>query len=105
MTITTQLIDGKAVAAQLRAEVKTQAAALPFKPGLAVVLVGEDPASQVYVSHKIKACEEAGFDSRLIRLPADATQADLLAHILHGTVGHILGGAIGLFFGRHFLAI
>lgn len=81
MTITTQLIDGKAVAAQLRAEVKTQAAALPFKPGLAVVLVGEDPASQVYVSHKIKACEEAGFDSRLIRLPADATQADLLAQV------------------------
>jgi methylenetetrahydrofolate dehydrogenase (NADP+) / methenyltetrahydrofolate cyclohydrolase len=81
MTITTQLIDGKAVAAQLRAEVKTQAAALNFKPGLAVVLVGEDPASQVYVSHKIKACEEAGFDSRLIRLPADATQADLLAQV------------------------
>ncbi len=81
MTIQTQLIDGKAVAAQLRAEVKNQAAALSFKPGLAVVLVGEDPASQVYVSHKIKACEEAGFDSRLIRLPADATQADLLAQV------------------------
>lgn len=81
MTIQTQLIDGKAVAAQLRAEVKTQAAALSFKPGLAVVLVGEDPASQVYVSHKIKACEEAGFDSRLIRLPADATQDDLLAQV------------------------
>jgi methylenetetrahydrofolate dehydrogenase (NADP+) / methenyltetrahydrofolate cyclohydrolase len=81
MTITTQLIDGKAVAAQLRAEVKTQAAALNFKPGLAVVLVGDDPASQVYVSHKIKACEEAGFESRLIRLPADATQAQLLAQV------------------------
>jgi methylenetetrahydrofolate dehydrogenase (NADP+) / methenyltetrahydrofolate cyclohydrolase len=81
MTIETQLIDGKAVAAQLRAEIKTQTAGLPFKPGLAVVLVGDDPASQVYVSHKIKACEEAGFESRLIRLPADATQAQLLAQV------------------------
>ncbi len=79
--IHTLLIDGKAVAAQLRADVKAQAAALSFKPGLAVVLVGDDPASQVYVSHKIKACEEAGFDSRLIRLPADATQDQLLAQV------------------------
>jgi methylenetetrahydrofolate dehydrogenase (NADP+) / methenyltetrahydrofolate cyclohydrolase len=81
MILETQLIDGKAVAAQLRANIKTQAAGLPFKPGLAVVLVGDDPASQVYVSHKIKACEEAGFESRLIRLPADATQAQLLAQV------------------------
>jgi methylenetetrahydrofolate dehydrogenase (NADP+)/methenyltetrahydrofolate cyclohydrolase len=81
MTIQTTLIDGKAVAAQLRAEIKTQAAVLNFKPGLAVVLVGDDPASQVYVSHKIKACEEANFDSRLIRLPADATQTELLAQV------------------------
>jgi methylenetetrahydrofolate dehydrogenase (NADP+) / methenyltetrahydrofolate cyclohydrolase len=79
--VITTLIDGKAVAAQLREQIKAQAATLNFKPGLAVVLVGDDPASQVYVSHKIKACEEAGFDSRLIRLPADATQATLLSHI------------------------
>jgi methylenetetrahydrofolate dehydrogenase (NADP+)/methenyltetrahydrofolate cyclohydrolase len=80
-TIQTQLIDGKAVAAQIREQVKAQAAALNFKPGLAVVLVGDDPASQVYVSHKIKACEEAGFESRLVRMPADASQADLLAQV------------------------
>ncbi len=79
--IQTTLIDGKAVAAQLRAQIKTQVAALNFKPGLAVVLVGDDPASQVYVSHKIKACDEAGFDSRLIRLPTGASQADLLAQV------------------------
>ncbi len=90
MSIQTTLIDGKAIAAQIREQVreqaKAQAAALGFKPGLAVVLVGDDPASQVYVSHKIKACEEAGFESRLIRLPADATQAQLLAqvHALNG---------------------
>jgi methylenetetrahydrofolate dehydrogenase (NADP+) / methenyltetrahydrofolate cyclohydrolase len=80
-TIQTQLIDGKAVASQIREQVKAQAAALSFKPGLAVVLVGDDPASQVYVSHKIKACEEAGFESRLVRMPADASQADLLAQV------------------------
>jgi methylenetetrahydrofolate dehydrogenase (NADP+) / methenyltetrahydrofolate cyclohydrolase len=81
MTIQTTLIDGKAVAAQLRADIKTQAAALSFRPGLAVVLVGDDPASQVYVSHKMKACEEAGFASRLIRMPADAKQSDLLMQV------------------------
>lgn len=79
--ITTQLIDGKAVAAQLRAEIKEQTAHLGFKPGLAVILVGENPASQVYVSHKIKACDEAGFDSRMITLAADTAQAALLAEI------------------------
>jgi methylenetetrahydrofolate dehydrogenase (NADP+) / methenyltetrahydrofolate cyclohydrolase len=84
MTIqTTHLIDGKAVAAQLRLDIKVQAHSLAFKPGLAVVLVGDDPASHVYVSHKIKACEEAGFESRLIRLPADASQADLLQQVAH----------------------
>jgi methylenetetrahydrofolate dehydrogenase (NADP+)/methenyltetrahydrofolate cyclohydrolase len=82
VTVKTRLIDGKAVAAQLRGEIKTQAAALGFKPGLAVVLVGDDPASAVYVSHKIKACEEAGFVSRLIRLPADATQTELLTRLV-----------------------
>lgn len=79
--INTLLIDGKAVAASLRAHIKNQVAGLDFKPGLAVVLVGEDPASQVYVGHKIKACEEAGFDSRFIRLPAQASQAELLAQV------------------------
>ena len=77
----TTLLDGKAIAAELRAQIKTQVAALSFKPGLAVVLVGENPASLVYVGHKIKACAEAGFESRLIKLPADSTQADLVAQV------------------------
>ncbi len=80
-TQTTQIIDGKAVAANLRLDIKAQVAALSFKPGLAVVLVGDDPASHVYVSHKIKACQEAGFDSRLIQLPADSTQEALLQQV------------------------
>jgi len=78
----TQLIDGKAVAAELRREIAAKVAArvsadLP-RPGLAVVLVGEDPASQVYVRSKVRACEEVGFLSRNHTLPADTTQAQLL---------------------------
>jgi len=78
----TQLIDGKAVAAELRREIAGKVAArvsadLP-RPGLAVVLVGEDPASQVYVRSKVKACEEVGFLSRNHTLPVDTTQSELL---------------------------
>lgn len=80
---TTQLIDGKAIAANLRKSVQLQTQNLAFKPGLAVILVGDDPASLVYVNHKIKACEEVGFYSRLIRLAKTATQADLLLEITH----------------------
>ncbi|MGC8525908.1 bifunctional methylenetetrahydrofolate dehydrogenase/methenyltetrahydrofolate cyclohydrolase FolD [Acidiphilium sp.] len=76
-----RVIDGKAVAAALRAEVAARAAALPYAPGLAVVLVGEDPASQVYVRNKERAAKAAGFASETIRLPASASQAELLALI------------------------
>ena len=76
-----RLIDGKAVAAALRAEVAARAATLPYAPGLAVVLVGEDPASQVYVRNKERAAKAAGFASETIRLPASASQAELLALI------------------------
>ena len=55
-----QIIDGKAVAAKLRGEIKQQVAKLGSQPGLAVVLVGNDPASEVYVRNKLKACEEVG---------------------------------------------
>ena len=59
------IIDGKAISAQIRAEIKQEAAeferANGFKPGLAVIIVGEDPASQVYVRNKRRACEEVGF--------------------------------------------
>jgi methylenetetrahydrofolate dehydrogenase (NADP+)/methenyltetrahydrofolate cyclohydrolase len=78
----TQLIDGKAVAAGLRMEIAGKVAervsANKPRPGLAVVLVGQDPASQVYVRSKVRACEEVGFLSRNHSLPMDTTQAQLL---------------------------
>lgn len=79
-----QLIDGNALAKQIRAEAAQRAARLTaagHQPGLAVVLVGEDPASQVYVRNKVKACEDNGFYSSLDRYPADLSEADLLARI------------------------
>jgi methylenetetrahydrofolate dehydrogenase (NADP+)/methenyltetrahydrofolate cyclohydrolase len=73
------IIDGKAVAASLRAEIAADVAELPRAPGLAVVLVGEDPASAVYVRSKGKACREAGMVSFEHKLPAETSEADLLA--------------------------
>ncbi len=77
------LIDGKAFAANLRARIGTLAASFAQvtgrRPGLAVVLVGEDPASQVYVGAKARACEEAGIASFEHRLPAETSEAELLA--------------------------
>ncbi len=76
------LIDGKMISAQVRAEVKEEAAIFEAtfgkKIGLAVVLAGEDPASQVYVRNKIRACEEVGIRSFAHYLPADVTQRQLL---------------------------
>ncbi len=79
--MTATLIDGKAVAARLRARIAARAALLPFRPGLRVVRVGEDPASGVYVRNKDRAAQEAGFDSATIHLPATASEAELLATI------------------------
>lgn len=83
--MTARLIDGRARAARLRAEVAEGAARLRatsgMTPGLAVVLVGDDPASDIYVRAKVRACEEAGLRSLSHRLPATATQAQLLALI------------------------
>lgn len=77
------LIDGKAFAASLRARIGARAAdfmkATGRRPGLAVVLVGDDPASQVYVGAKARACEEAGIASFEHRLPAETSEAELLA--------------------------
>ena len=78
---TARLIDGKSVAAALRAEVAAGVAAAGFTPGLAVVLVGEDAASNVYVRTKDRAAREAGIDTRTIRLPVDTSPAVLLATI------------------------
>ena len=75
------MIDGKAVSARLRQKMAAEVAAMKeagVVPGLAVVLVGENPASQVYVRNKIKACEELGIRSQDYRLPEDTTQEALL---------------------------
>lgn len=72
------LIDGKALAAKLKQNVRESAEALPRKPGLAVILVGDDPASRVYVTSKRKDCEECGFYSEEYALPAETTQKQLL---------------------------
>ena len=73
-----RLIDGKAVAAELRGRLAQRVAGLGYAPGLVVVRVGEDPASGVYVRNKDRAAREAGFASRTVHLPADTTQAALL---------------------------
>jgi methylenetetrahydrofolate dehydrogenase (NADP+)/methenyltetrahydrofolate cyclohydrolase len=84
MTISTtaKLIDGNALSRQLRTEVASRTAMLKQKgitPGLAVVLVGENPASQVYVRNKVKACQESGLHSVLEQHPASMTETALLA--------------------------
>ncbi len=82
--MTAQLIDGNALSKQLRAEVAQRSAALLAKgitPGLAVVLVGENPASQVYVRNKVKACQDNGLHSVLEQYPATLSEADLLARV------------------------
>ena len=82
--MTAQLIDGNALSKTLRTEVAARAAALKARgvvPGLAVVLVGENPASQVYVRNKVKACQDSGLHSVLEKYPADLSEADLLARV------------------------
>ena len=78
-----KLIDGKLISAQIREEIKAETeafkAARGYAPGLAVVIVGEDPASQVYVRNKARACEEVGFYSEVYRLPAETAQEELNA--------------------------
>jgi methylenetetrahydrofolate dehydrogenase (NADP+) / methenyltetrahydrofolate cyclohydrolase len=75
------LIDGKAIAARVRAEVADRVARIGFVPSLAVVQVGDDPASAVYVRTKDRAAQAAGISARTINLPASTSQADLLATI------------------------
>ncbi len=82
--MTAHIIDGIALSKQLRADVAKRAAALRARgvvPGLAVVLVGENPASQVYVRNKVKACEDSGLHSVLERYPATLSEAELLARV------------------------
>ena len=82
--MTAERIDGTAIARRLRAELAERAArlaSLGHRPGLAVILVGDDPASQIYVRHKIKACEETGIRSVLEQYGADLPERDLLGRI------------------------
>lgn len=83
--MTAQLIDGKAIAASLRQQIAQRVAERRQRglraPGLAVILVGNDPASEVYVSHKRKDCEEVGFMSKAYDLPASTGQTELLSLI------------------------
>ena len=78
-----QLIDGKKISAEIRAEIREETQAFikarGYAPGLAVVIVGEDPASQVYVRNKARACEEVGFYSEVYALPAETKQEELIA--------------------------
>jgi len=79
-----KILDGAALAQSIRADVAQRAAKLAAAgraPGLAVILVGDDPGSAIYVRHKVKDCEEAGIRSTLDRLPASTTQQQLLARI------------------------
>ena len=75
------IIDGKQIAKKLRSSIAEQVTKLDRKPGLAVVLVGDDPASKVYVRNKDNACKEVGFYSEKINKPADITQAELLSEV------------------------
>jgi methylenetetrahydrofolate dehydrogenase (NADP+) / methenyltetrahydrofolate cyclohydrolase len=79
--MTAQLIDGIALSKTLRADIAARVARLPTPPGLAVILVGDDPASAVYVRNKVKACAETGLHSVLERYDADLPEAELLARI------------------------
>jgi len=82
--MTAKIIDGKAIAQQVRAEWKSRAESIKAQgttPGLAVVIVGEDPASKIYVANKVKACAELGLYSEHIALPADTLEEVLLAKI------------------------
>ncbi|MCR5264045.1 MAG: bifunctional methylenetetrahydrofolate dehydrogenase/methenyltetrahydrofolate cyclohydrolase FolD [Clostridiales bacterium] len=76
-----KIIDGKAISAEIRAEIAAEVASMEVKPGLSVVIVGEDPASKVYVRNKHKACSEVGIRSEVIELPETTTQEELDAVI------------------------
>lgn len=75
------LMDGKALAARIRGEIAEEAATLARRPGLAVVLVGDDPASRTYVTSKERDCEQCGFLSREYKYPDSVSQAELLSII------------------------
>jgi methylenetetrahydrofolate dehydrogenase (NADP+) / methenyltetrahydrofolate cyclohydrolase len=93
--VSARVLDGTAIAREIREEVRREVAELSARgiiPGLAVVIVGEDPASQVYVKNKGEACRAAGMHSDTIRLPADASEAELLATVERLNADHRIHG-------------
>ncbi len=95
--MTAQLIDGNALSKKLRLDVAARAAALTahgITPGLAVIMVGENPASAVYVRNKVKACHEAGLHSVLETYPATLSEAELLARITELNHDHSIHGIL-----------
>ena len=94
-----RLLDGKIMAAELESELKSRVDRLVAegtRPGLIVILVGDDPASQTYVSNKEKACDRLGIASRTIRMPADTTQAKLEAAIMEANANPAVHGILVL---------
>src|ERR671912_1215155 len=93
-SMTARVLDGQGLANRMQEEIKPQVKAFAAQygrpPGLAIVLVGDDPASHVYVNHKVKAGTEAGFRVDLERLPATASLDDVLALVekLNGSAAH-----------------
>ena len=90
-----RILDGTAIAREIREEIRNEVAQLVARgvtPGLAVVIVGEDPASQVYVKNKGEACRAAGMHSDTIRLPADASEGELLATVDRLNADHRIHG-------------
>lgn len=75
------LLDGKALAAELEASLKSDVERLAIRPGLAVILAGDDPASKIYVGRKEQACQRVGFFSEMVYLPGDISQAALLEQV------------------------
>ena len=92
-----RIIDGKAISEQLRDELKDEVAALSergAKPCLAVIIVGEDPASKVYVRNKERACKQLGMDSILLRLPESTTQEELLGEVRRLNADRAVNGVL-----------
>ena len=92
-----RIIDGKAISEQLRDKLKDEVAALSergAKPCLAVIIVGEDPASKVYVRNKERACKQLGMDSILLRLPESTTQEELLGEVRRLNADRAVNGVL-----------
>ncbi len=88
------LLDGRAIGARIREKVKARVAAMPTSPGLAVILVGDDPASHLYDALKKKACEEAGIRFELFLYPADEPEQSLIAKIDELNARHDVTGIL-----------